>query len=145
MRCRGLLTAPNEIGVATVSGVGTLQGYDALGERAGQVREQPAPLPRLEDKMLNEDDNEIKSVLEGMPIVADTASTFLDWVGNASPSWAGTECLGVVSSCPRCGSPIYGPRSAVPGTAPLTLRTCGCYLFLPGAARKDIRDSMHTK
>lgn len=32
----------------------------------------------------------------------------------------------VVSSCPHCGSPIYGPESVTPDEVPAIVRTCLC-------------------
>lgn len=53
----------------------------------------------------------------------------------------GSSALEVVSHCPQCGSPIYGPRLAVIGQSVKVLRTCRC----GEEGQKDIRDSMHTK
>lgn len=32
----------------------------------------------------------------------------------------------VVSSCPHCGAPIYGPKEIEPGAIPAVTRSCGC-------------------
>lgn len=32
----------------------------------------------------------------------------------------------VVSSCPTCGAPIYGPKELAPGEVPVVTRSCGC-------------------
>ena len=37
----------------------------------------------------------------------------------------------VVSSCPHCGSPIYGPESVAPGEVPEAVRTCACLVLVP--------------
>lgn len=33
----------------------------------------------------------------------------------------------VVSTCPKCGSPIYAPYAVSPGEEPAVKRTCGCF------------------
>jgi hypothetical protein len=49
--------------------------------------------------------------------------------------------IGIISSCPKCGAPIYGKRYAeVNEDAPEPKFTCNCRVQV-----KDIKDTMHTK
>lgn len=53
---------------------------------------------------------------------------------------AKSEPNAVVSSCPACGAPIYGPRQVVADQATIPLVfSCDCRM------KKTIQDSMHMK
>lgn len=59
-----------------------------------------------------------KSILDGMPI--GTTSSLKQVLAKGSEPTA----LEVVSSCPRCGAPIYGPKVAT--SKPVVTFSCFC-------------------
>lgn len=81
-----------------------------------------------------------KSILDGRPVVNQAFPKDPDYTGPArvvpgslpaelpSP----VEQLEVVSSCPQCGSPVYGKRTmARGGQEPPVRHTCACRLSQP--------------
>lgn len=94
------------------------------------------------------------SILDGIPVVNQAFKSFPDYVASTPATYLPEEGLSVVSSCPKCGSPIYGPRT-VPAEAtevgknclkrtdppmPRTVRTCGC-VYMP----RSYADQAQTK
>lgn len=59
-----------------------------------------------------------KSILDTVPAISSTGLPAFD-----SPP---KRHLGVVSTCPKCGSPIYGERTILPGDSPSIQFSCTC-------------------
>ncbi len=71
-----------------------------------------------------------KSVLDNVPVQESTA--FKDMCGTKENPPKGERVFGsgslnIVSSCPHCGSPIYGPIELKEGEAPSVIRSCDCW------------------
>ncbi len=65
--------------------------------------------------------NQEKSVLDNVPVDdSDLHGRF------ESKEHQGKEVLVVVSHCPSCGCPIYGPRTVGAGGQARVQRTCSC-------------------
>lgn len=71
-----------------------------------------------------------KLILDDVP-VKDTAFPLAAGIGGTTKELGGSstaplEQQHVVSQCPKCHSPIYGPIAVPPGQRPAVTRTCGC-------------------
>lgn len=97
-------------------------------------------------------ENTSKSVLDDVPVVNSAFKSFPDYTAEKAPSFiVGQPNLFVVAHCPKCGSPIYGPKEVGAGIAVQVQRTCVCVpvcnhdmVKRPLGQQKELKDHMRT-